>query len=443
METTAFTRNWIGGDIGAIAALASRLEGYPGQIRGIIEPIGQRVDGLVHDAGWFGDAAGAFRQTWEVEAKGAVALVEVLATVGSVLRGLAGTLGEIEGALERAAEDALAAGVHIGPDGRPVDQPAGTPLSVQQAASTYVQEWQAVTDMAGRARYDANARLQEVLNIVGPPEDAGSGRTPRADELVNIGDYIRGFWSLAPATKKLLQGRIPDLKAARKAALQKFHEARAQRFSSADAQAIKNARRDTLQALQAASSDMKSWEKAASKVPLAKLLDVRLSDLGKFGELVRGAAGESELLRSLADIPVVDMVAAFAATVPMTINDVQEGQSWWTALPEELSSNVIGIGAGAVAGFAITAGIGAAVSLPALVVVGPAVVVGGAVAVGVGDFVSEAWHEHLDEDIHQYGIVGGVGHAVANTAGRTANDMVGLVQSTGNLVTGAWHSIFG
>jgi hypothetical protein len=82
-----------------------------------------------------------------------------------------------------------------------------------------------------------------------------------------------------------------------------------------------------------------------------------------------------------------------------------------------------------------------------ILAVGAGVVIGGAVAVGVGDAVSNAWHEHWDEDIHQYGVAGGIGHGLEDVAGKTGQDMANLGSTIKSGVAGAatslWHGIFG
>jgi hypothetical protein len=78
-----------------------------------------------------------------------------------------------------------------------------------------------------------------------------------------------------------------------------------------------------------------------------------------------------------------------------------------------------------------------------LLAVGVGVVVGGIVAVGVGDLVSNAWHEHWDEDIHKYGVAGGIGHGLEDVGSKTVNDAEKLPGTIANAAAGIWHGIFG
>lgn len=48
---------------------------------------------------------------------------------------------------------------------------------------------------------------------------------------------------------------------------------------------------------------------------------------------------------------------------------------------------------------------------------------GGAVVVGVGDFAYQGFHEHWSEDIHDHGVIAGLGTGVDNMGKNTGGDM--------------------
>jgi hypothetical protein len=68
-------------------------------------------------------------------------------------------------------------------------------------------------------------------------------------------------------------------------------------------------------------------------------------------------------------------------------------------------------------------------------------------AVGVGDGVHQAFHEHWREDIHDSGVVGGVGQGMRNTGSRVVADAGAMLEEGGHMASGAaksvWHGIFG
>jgi hypothetical protein len=61
----------------------------------------------------------------------------------------------------------------------------------------------------------------------------------------------------------------------------------------------------------------------------------------------------------------------------------------------------------------------------------------------VGLLVTNAFHEHWDEDIHKYGVVGGIAAGVVNMDKNTAKDIVNLGKNTWNTASNVWHGIFG
>jgi uncharacterized protein YukE len=444
-----FSRDLIGGDIGGLAALATRLQSYPPQIGNVVGALNHQVERLVHDAGWWGDAADAFKRRWEVDANGAQALADVVALVAGVISVLATNLRNVEDALEQAAGDARAAGVPVGPGGQPPVLTAGATPAVQAAAATYEQEWQVAQDLALRARMDANKQLMDIEGQIGPQAN-GDGSQLRADQWVTDADYLRGFWAIPAAARLSVQQKLPKLWAERKAAHARFTQAvkvySRQHLKTPDY--IKADRRLTLERFQNASAELDKLDELVKKVPLAKRLDVRVGSLLK---LAPGLADESRMLKFLGDIPVIDVAAAVAGTALQSYDDMQKGEDW-TAIPKELTANVGGIVAGVAAGVAVGAVVvaGAAligVSAPAILVIGAGAIVGGAVAVGVGDAITNVWHEHWDEDIHKYGVVGGIGSGLANVGTNTVHDMGKLATSTGQAISGAasslWHGIFG
>src|ERR1700730_8305504 len=201
-----FSRSMIGGDIGGLAALASRLQTYPPQIGNVVGALNHQVERLVHDAGWWGDAADSFKHRWKMDSGGAQALADVVTVVAQVIDSLATNLRNVEDALQQAVGDARAAGVPVGQDGRPPVLPAGATPAVQAAATTYGQEWQLAQDIAPRARMDATRPLLDVGSQSGP-QARGDGQLSPFDWVTDA-DYLRGFWAVPAAARLYAQDRV-------------------------------------------------------------------------------------------------------------------------------------------------------------------------------------------------------------------------------------------
>jgi hypothetical protein len=259
---------------------------------------------------------------------------------------------------------------------------------------------------------------------------------------VTVGDTIAGLYAVPASASKYLRTRLPTLKANRDLAHAKFSAAQKQysKLGLKMPDDIKADRRSALQALEKANEDLTRIERWDTK--LAKLMDVRA------GEVIpglRAAADGSRLARFGADIPIIDIAAVGVSTSLTSRDDMQKGDDA-SAIPKELSANVVALAAGAVVA-TVVVGVVVALGAPVILAVGAGVILGGAVAIGVGDAVSNAWHEHWDEDIHQYGVAGGIGHGLENVGSKTGQDIVNLgttvVNGVGGAATSLWHGIFG
>jgi uncharacterized protein YukE len=437
-----FNRNLVGGDIAGLRGLAATLNLYPPQMQAVVDALNRQVGSLVHDAGWWGDAADRFKRQWEGDSTGAEVLKEVVLAVTGIVATLATNLRTIENALEQAADDARASGVPVAPTGELLDLPSDAGPTVIEAATIYRETRDYAMQVASRARFEATAQLQGVEAIIGPPPNAGSGPVLPADMWVTVGDTIANLWAVPASAARYLRTQIPKLKAKRDLAHAKFSAAQKlySKFRVQMPDDIKAERRSALQALEKANEDLTKVERSDNK--LSRLLDIRAGDLVP---ALRTAADGSRLARFASDIPFVDIAAAVIATGLTSRDDMQKGDDA-SAVPKELSANVAAIGAGAVVG-AVVVGAAVAVGAPVILTVTAAVVIGGVVALGVGDAVSNAWHEHWDEDIHKYGVAGGIGHGLGDVGSKTGQDIVNLgataVHGVGGAATSLWHSVFG
>jgi uncharacterized protein YukE len=453
----SFSESWIGGDIHGVDALGATLAGYVPQLADVVTALDGRADRLVGDAGWSGEAASRFAKHWEDCSLAATALGDAIGQTSAILRELAAELARVESALERAADEARGQGVPVGPDGRPPTGPAGPvaagspAANAQAAAQTYLAEWETATRLALGFRLDANAKLQTVLTLV-RPAGSGSHGTVSAADATTLADYLRGVGAAKSGAVDLLSARLPKLQ-------REFTQARADFVAARKAAAgkpmpadVKAARSAAYHNLQDLKTELAEAERAEDRVPLSKLLNTSVADMGKLlpgaDEAVDGMMKGSKALKFLGDIPVIDVAAAGLGTYFQASSDIQKGQNPAAAVAEDATANLSGLLAGSLAavgtGAAITAGAAAlGVAAPAVAVAGAAAAVGGAVAVGVGDLAYEGFHEHWDEDIHKYGVLGGVGHGAVNTVKRTGKDLANLGSDIGHGAAGVWHSVFG
>jgi hypothetical protein len=376
----------------------------------------------------------------------AQALASVMESTGDVLDHLAVSLAQLESGLESAADEARKAGVPVGADGKPPTGPV--PAGAAQTASDYAELWQQYMDTATDARDDATGSLQQIYAQIAPPGVGQGGTTPA--DANTLGDYLRGFWAIPSAYRKTMDAQVADLKnkvATAKAAWIKARDSRPNPNVKMP-QDVKDALHDARAELQDARTTLAEAEQAENKLPFSKLLDTRLSDV--FGALAKeaDAAGEMNALDKIekfaGDIPVIDVAAAGLGTYFNAKDDIEKGQPWYEAVPEDALANVGGVAAGAAAGTLVTGAIAGAsfVGAPVAAVAAGAVV-GGAVAVGVGDFVDNAFHEHWDEDIQQHGVMGGIADGIGHTAGKTWSDVTQLGSDIGHTASSVWHGIFG
>jgi uncharacterized protein YukE len=450
--STTFSRSLIGGDIGGLAALALKLKSYPLQMGNVVNALDHHVDGLVNDAGWSGPAADSFKRRWEVDAHGAQALADVLSEVSTVIDDLATSLGMVNRFLEQARDDALLAGVPVGPDGRPPVLLLGANPAIDVAATTYKQEWQLAQDMAADARMLSNRQLMGLAERLAPKANGSGGQLLRPDELVTEGDFLSAFLQAPEKTRKNWHDdRIPQLRAERDAARRKYRDAQ-EKYGSRHRRIpdeIKAARKETIQALEDANAHLDKLERLEKKIPVIKLLDARVGSLLNLApgvsDALDGLKADSKLFKTvkvLKGVPILDVGLVVIGAGMSSYDDVQKGDDVTTAVPQELVANGAGLLAGIAVGAAVGAGIVAlGVSAPAAVVVGAAVAAGIATIV-VTDAIDNAFHEHWDEDIHKYGVVGGVGNGLANITTKTGKDMKDLVSHTWNTATSLWHGVF-
>ncbi|MBV9023993.1 MAG: WXG100 family type VII secretion target [Streptomycetaceae bacterium] len=186
----------IGGDTVGIRALAKSIDGYRSSVQTVHTTLDQAADHLIHDAGWHGDAAEAFREKWEIDAAAAAALDGVLEVFSSALDNLATGLEEAQGMLNSAVNVADADHLELDGDGNVLTQqvPADQVAALNEAKSTYLASVKAAEQHAQQARSDFAAALQVFLSGLGVGNSLtktdGLGQSDYAALASLVRDYV-------------------------------------------------------------------------------------------------------------------------------------------------------------------------------------------------------------------------------------------------------------
>jgi uncharacterized protein YukE len=416
----------IGGDVAGLHALAFTLTTGEPNVEEISQYLCGKVDALVHDAGWSGDAADAFRGAWEQDAAAIDELAQSVQLAGKIIGNLAADLDSAQSELDGYVEAASKAGVRFDDSGMlpgPYTEPA---LS---AAKQFAKDAQGALAKATAARTKAGEELHGLLAAINP-EVASDGGLGIAD-LAGLGAVLKGYYVIPKARVESIEGDIAKEKANYKAARAKWKNSPAGSAARRELAADLKEMRATRTAL---SGELKAAESLSDKFKGGEFLDKSLGDAYRAlgGEL----EADSKLARGLDGIPGLDVALAGLATWAQMKDDHEKGWSWTHALLADGGANGAALAAGIASDF-----------IPA---VGP--FVSPIISYGVGAAVTEATHEgHWTEHIHDDGVAMGTLEGAADT-GKAVwnNDVVGMyhkatydvehpVQAAKNVWSGITH----
>jgi uncharacterized protein YukE len=441
-----FSHDWVGGDIHGLSNLAGTLYGYAPKVTDVASALDAQVRTVVGAAGWQGQAASSFSTAWEKDSKTARAVGVASDQVGGIVDWLAVSLSKVESDLEQAAAAASSHGVAIGPNGAPPAACFGPPANAKEAAAqqwtnAYQKYYQDCMQSAQTARQTAAGALtQTVTQVTGT---TGHGVTPSDGNTV--GDLLGDLIAAPSAVRRKTEAAVEKIMGDIKANMQDFL---AHKISYGALVSDLNGGIDKL-----ATADDAVTTAKASEGAISKALDVRAGDaITKVQQLLSGPAGTAEPVAGAdgggaadagklskivdfgKDIPVLDILAGMAGTGLSTYQDVRDGQSLATALPEEAASNTAGVTTGILAGGGASALVGGGLVGGVL-----GAGVGGVVAVGVGDFTNHLFHENWGGDIHKYGVAVGVLDGIGDSAKKTGGDIVNLGKDLGHTASSLWH----
>jgi hypothetical protein len=426
-----FASNWVGGDIHGLWAFAATLYRYAPQLTDVVTALDKSVSQVVGDAGWQGSAAAAFSTSWDRDATAARALGVVVEQEGDIVGQLALNLATIENALEAAAHQTQQAGVPVGADGQ---APAVCLANATQEkwAQAYQSFWQQCMQAAEKARQHAAAALQTLYAQIGPGKNGpGWDQLGEGDSAV---DYLRSLFALPTTYRKFVEARIPGLE---------------QAVSNARIAARENARgadgrfgpwsEDDRQLFAGDKTELASVEQQTASAASRENMVTKVLGSGA-GDVADGSEYWGRFGKFLGDVPFASEGLAGVGAGLTIAGDRSQGESWGQSVSDGVTSNAAALVAGeggadlgAAAGTAVFGlGVGATGAAVGGVVVGAAA--GAVVAVGVGDLVHNAFQEHWGADIHQYGVLGGLGHGALDTLDKTGHDL-------GKMASGIWHGI--
>jgi uncharacterized protein YukE len=444
LPLASFAHDWVGGDIHGLAAFAGTMYGYIPRMDDVVTALDKKVGQVVSDAGWAGTAATAFTSNWDQVSAEVNAVGLVVIQTGSIVDQLAADLSKIENALESAAGQAAGHGVQIGSDGQPPQVCYGNKTQEDWRLG-YDSFYQQCKAAAQNARLQAAGALQKLFGGMRSGKPSKDGTADATDVGTKVGEsntvasLIADLLAAPTAHANEVTANVAEATAkfdkAQKAWLAAQAAARQAngRFGVMPDE-VKAALKDVKTELASAEADLTKAQ--AGENVLTKFFGTRLSDLPGLSKVAGGFA-EGSLLRTAADIPVVDVVAGGIATVVNAQADIKAGVPGWAAYPLETvvtagSIALATVTAGAVAGAAIFAGapvLGVAAGIAA----------GAVVAYGVGDYFhnyiadfGQQWHEH-----GALGIITDFGAAGVSTW----NDTKHLASDVGNLASSAWHGI--
>lgn len=431
-----FAYNWVGGDIHGLSAYAGTLYGYEPKISDVANALNSKVKATVGAAGWQGSASSAFSGAWDRDAQGCAALSAMTTGTGDVVNWLAVTLSQIESALEKGADQASAHGVPIGANGEP-PQACLADATAEQWRAAYQAFWNQAMHDAVIARNEAAGELQKVF-------DGVTGASLKPGDRTSWNDVLLGFLGAKTRYRAWVEGKVAALQKLKNSAVMKAiadnrqADGRFGKWTPEDHQNV-----DAADANLSAGKDQLAGAENAEGA-FSKVLGASASDIPAVSNALRDS---SDLLRGAAGIPFVDLAAAGAATYFNAQDDIAEGVPAAAAYPAEAGGSALSLGAGYVAGNAVTsiaagaltdggalAGLGLTAGGVGVVAGAGGVLAGGVVAYGVGDWVHNMIDENWSQDIHNDGVVGGVAAGTWHSVENTGKDMAHTAESI-------WHGV--
>lgn len=431
--------SWVGGDIPALQSAGTTLKSAPDKMKSVVHDLSSSVDKLVESASWSGDAAESMRGKWSRNAIEAADVGTFIGSVGDSLSQLGDGLSHIDGALYDAADACKQRGAQIDmSNGKPLplviqgDQNTPAAQGAIRAQNEYKDAYAYAMQSAKALRMAAATEIESLVKPVITPAGAEGAEADKP----TMASILRGIYTGRFEATGI---RIENLKEARESATKGFNSAADQ--LQGDLESFAKTGGPTLPAslLQHASdfdgalSKFQVVDKEVSakipelegraQLPGSAFLNTKVADLAK-----RLPTGDlATKLRLFNEIPVVDVGLSAVMVGFQVHDDVQKGADMTTAIKQDGAAAAGGLVAGVLVagaipgpGWAAAAGIGAAAL--------------------VGDGLYQGFHEHWSEDIHDHGVIKGIGQGISNSASREWDDMKAMGNAVGDASKEAWHA---
>ncbi len=180
----------IGGDIGGLRSVGASLTGVVGSVQDTAEYLSKRVNQLVTDAGWTGDAAEEFKGAWKQDATAVLELSSCTKLAGACLDQLADSLDAAQHRLDHAVAAAKADGLPFAADGYPIDGPysghtaaAATQLTIDANAAL-------------TAAQDARDTAVEELHDIAAAMSGEDTSFVKAADAAALAAALKGYYAL-------------------------------------------------------------------------------------------------------------------------------------------------------------------------------------------------------------------------------------------------------
>lgn len=386
--------------------------------------LNSKVAGVVHEAGWTGDAARSFQTAWASDGTVQAAMAEAMSQVADVVTVLADKLSDARTELEGVQDEARAAGLTL--DG--YGGATGTP-DRQAALDAYKNGAEAALSRAQHVRQWATRRLNGVAGQILPGDGSPDMLGP-ADQLT-LAEVLRGLYTTPAAVAEVGHERLERLQN-RAADLKRAHAGMPR--GSEEWDRVLEQRRVTRAALTEQRLKVSSVEGWTSRFKGSR--GARLT-VGEVADQFRGGrTGAVGAMGALSGVLTGAMVYCQAG------EDHEKGWSWGEAAAKDGGPAVAGLATGILVESGVAA-IGAAA--PPVAVAATGVAAGVVLGYGVGTFGYGLTHRaHFSRHIHQDGVIAGIGEGFAD-AGKAwvDNDVVDMWHKGQNSAKKVWHGLFG
>jgi len=390
-----------------------------------------KVNNLVSEA-WTGQAARAFSGAWHKDTNGARAISDCLTHLSGTVDRLAAALGNAKREYDNAVATAREHNVPLAAPGQTITVPDHLRAQSEQLSA----EANAAAQLADIARRQALAELEPLFAALDPnnatigpaavtPQEAAEAKQLGLTDWVKLSAAAADLYAVPGAAVKLQSARVAELGTAYRQAKEAYALAGGKSAEHSAYAELKAAKKDALARLKAARGELADVEALASKFPGSRLAATDLE------EGLEAAGPDISKLKILRAAPLVDL----AATAYNVYDDVHNG-GWSVPNAVVADSAATLTGVGAAAGIIALAPEAA----PAVVVAG----VGMAVGYEATEAVTALTHEaHWADNIHKYGLLGGVGHSFADAGSAVVTANVELGEKIGDAAEHIWHGIFG